>query len=115
MRAGEDIFFSLGNMSFNYKLKSDLGNFDKIILANTLIDSVIAHQYESLERDHMQILQVCCGDSTEFIGGSHQNESWLKVYQKMKDYLLVSICDPDLCEAGLQILHNFLTADTLKF
>ena len=33
----------------------------------------------------------------------------------MKDYLLVSICDPDLCEQGLLILHNFLTADTLKF
>ena len=33
----------------------------------------------------------------------------------MKDYLLVSICDPDLCEQGLAILHNFLTADSIKF
>lgn len=33
----------------------------------------------------------------------------------MKDYLLVSICDPDLCEQGTQILHNFLTADAMKF
>lgn len=33
----------------------------------------------------------------------------------MKDYLLVSICDPELCEQGLVILHNFLTADALKF
>lgn len=41
IRAGEDIYFSLGNSSFNYKLKSDLSNFDKILLANTLVDLVI--------------------------------------------------------------------------
>lgn len=40
--AGEDIYFSLGNLSFNYKLKSDLSNFDKILLSNALIDVVIA-------------------------------------------------------------------------
>ena len=39
--AGEDIYFSLGNLSFNYKLKSDLSNFDKILLSNSLIDVVI--------------------------------------------------------------------------
>lgn len=33
----------------------------------------------------------------------------------MKDYLLVSICDQELCSQGLAILHNFLTADALKF
>jgi hypothetical protein len=50
--AGEDIYFSLGNSSFNYKLKSDLSNFDKIILANTLIDIVIQNRFEFLEREH---------------------------------------------------------------
>jgi hypothetical protein len=67
-----------------------------------------------LETDHMQVLYVCCADPTEY-QSSHQAESWLKVFQKMKDYLLVSICDPELCDQGLFILHNFLTADTLKF
>lgn len=38
-------------------------------------------------------------------------ESWLKVFTKLKDYLLVSVCDPELCEDSLTILHNFLTAD----
>lgn len=114
IRAGEDIYFSLGNLSFNYKLKSDLGNFDKILLANALIDVVIHAQYESLESDHMQLLTVCCGNAREFVH-SHQAESWLKVFQKLKDYLLVSICDPELCEQGLHILHNFLTADAVKF
>jgi hypothetical protein len=95
-------------------LKSDLNNFDKILLSNALIDVVISRGYEMLETDHMQVLYVCCADPTEF-QSSHQAESWFKVFQKMKDYLLVSICDPELCDQGLFILHNFLTADTLKF
>lgn len=49
-------------MSFNYKLKSDLSNFDRITLATTLIDLVIQNQLESLEKEHMQVLMVCCGD-----------------------------------------------------
>ncbi len=64
---GEDLYFSLGNSSLKYKLKSDLANFDKIILANTLIDIIIQNQYESFEREHMDILMICCGDSSEFL------------------------------------------------
>jgi hypothetical protein len=42
-------------------------------------------------------------------------DGWLKVYQKMKDYLLVSICDVELCQDALAVLNNFLTNDVLKF
>lgn len=44
IRTGEEIYFSLGMQSFNYKLKSDINNFDNILLANTLIDLVIANE-----------------------------------------------------------------------
>lgn len=42
-------------------------------------------------------------------------ESWLKVFSKLKNYLLVSICDQEICADSLNILHNFLTADSLKY
>jgi hypothetical protein len=61
IRTGEEIFFSLGTVSFNYKLKSDLDNFDTILLANSLIEVIIGKQLESLEHEHMQIFMVCCG------------------------------------------------------
>lgn len=41
IRTGEEIYFSLGTVSFNYKLKSDLDNFDTILLANALIEVII--------------------------------------------------------------------------
>jgi hypothetical protein len=48
-------------------LRSDLVNFDKIFLANTLIDSVYSKQLEFLERDHIEIFLLCCGDKSEFV------------------------------------------------
>lgn len=114
IRAGEEIYFSLGSVSFNYKLKSDLGHFDMIQLANSMIDVIITSQLESLEKDHMQVFMVCCGNRSH-LQVSGLSESWLKVFQKLKDYLLVSICDPEICQDSLVILHNFLTADGLKY
>jgi hypothetical protein len=41
IRAGEEIFFSLGLVSFNYKLRADLSDIDPVLLCNSLIDYVI--------------------------------------------------------------------------
>lgn len=60
IRTGEEIYFSLGTVSFNYKLKSDLTNFDVILLANALMEVIIHQEKESLDVEHMQILMVCC-------------------------------------------------------
>lgn len=61
----------------------------------------------------MQLITVCAGANAEL--NSLMGESWLRVYQKLKDYLLVSICDQELCVESLAVLHNFLTHDTLKY
>lgn len=53
IRTGEEIYFSLGLVSFNYKLRSDLANIDPILLCNGVIDYVLSNGFESLEADHM--------------------------------------------------------------
>lgn len=113
IRSGEEIYFSLGLVSFNYKLRSDLADIDPILMCNSVIDYVISNGYESLEQEHMQLITVCAGANAELNG--LMGESWLRVYQKLKDYLLVSICDQELCVESLAVLHNFLTHDQLKY
>lgn len=113
IRAGEEIFFSLGLVSFNYKLRSDLADIDSVLLCNSLIDYVIANNYESLEKEHMQIISVCAGSHNSL--NPLVSDSWFKVYQKLKDYLLVSMCDAELVSEALDVLHNFLSDDHLKY
>lgn len=85
-----------------------------ILLSNALIDVVIHNEHQTLEAEHMQILLVCCGHK-DVMESTASQDSWVKVFQKMKEYLLVSICDQELCVESIMILHNFLTADGLKY
>jgi hypothetical protein len=100
-------------VSFNYKLRSDLNDIDPVLMANSLIDYVIANNYESLEKEHMQLISICAGPQAQL--NPDMNAAWIKVYQKLKDYLLVSICDQDLVCEALDVLNNFLTDDHLRY
>lgn len=116
IQTGEEIFYSFGNGSFNYKLKSDISNFDEYLMANALIDLLIQKGYDSLSKEHMQIFTICCGkDPDSTINVTVNSDNWTKFFQKFKDFLLVSICADDLVDEALDILHNFLTSPTLKF
>ena len=116
MKPGEEIIYSFGNGSFNYKLTSDIKNFDNLFLANSLIDNIIQHEYDSLLKEHMHIFMMCCGkDPDATINQTQLADSWFKVFSKFKDFLLVSICDEELIDDALVILHNFLTSSSLKF
>jgi len=116
MKPGEEIFYSFGNGSFNYKLKSDFKNFDLYQMANSLIDIITGMGFDSLLKEHMQIFMLTCGkDPENTINDGVNTEAWLKFFSKFKDFLIVSICDEELVEDALVILHNFLTSTNLKF
>lgn len=65
MKPGEEIFYSFGNGSFNYKLKSDFNNFDLLLMANSLIDIITSMGFDSLLKEHMQIFMLTCGKDPE--------------------------------------------------
>ena len=54
--ANEEIYFSLGNYSFNYVVKSNPQYFDKISLGAALADHVLTAQLENLEKQHIDVL-----------------------------------------------------------
>lgn len=51
----------------------------------------------------------------DLISTAAQVEQWLKVFNKLRDYLLAALWYAPIQEQSLIILHNFLTADQLKF
>jgi hypothetical protein len=83
------------------------------MMCNSVIDYVISNGFESLEQEHMQLINVCAGPNAQLNG--LLSDSWMKVYSKLKDYLLVSICDQDLSKDAIAVLHNFLTHDQMKY
>jgi len=103
-----------GNFSMTYNLQSDLNNFDKILLSNGLADQAIQQNLENLDPKHLAILTWCMGPD-DLISTAGQVEQWLKVFAKIRDYLLAALWSLPIQEQALKILHNFLSADQLKF
>ena len=58
---------------------------------------------------------LCIGNNAYALNQSQNSEAWFKVFQKFQDFLLISICDEELVDDALVILHNFLTSPALKF
>ena len=80
-KPGEEIFYSFGNGSFNYKLMSDIKHFDKLHMANALIDLIIGMEFDSLMKEHMEIFMLCTGeDPDNTINNSLQSEQWFKFF-----------------------------------
>lgn len=65
IKPGEEIFYSIGDGSFNYKLQSDLSHFDEYQMASALIDIIVNQGYDSLLKEHMQIFMLACGVNPE--------------------------------------------------
>jgi len=63
----------------------------------------------------MQIFMLCIGNNAQGLNQSQNADSWFKVFQKIKDFILIAICDEELVNDTLVILHQFLTSPALKF
>ena len=85
-------------------------------MANSLIDLIIGMEFDSLLKEHMEIFMICTGEDPEnTINNSLQSDQWFKFFQKFKDFLLVAICDEELVDNAIVVLHNFMTSPNLKF
>lgn len=74
-----------------------------MLLANALIDIVQQNDLDALRPEHMRIFSYCMGKPphSNLLRQPSQSDGWLKVFQKFKDYLLVSICDEELVDDAL--------------
>lgn len=107
----EEIYFSLGNNSDIYMVKSNPQYLDKLIMLRSLADFIIENELESLEAIHIDMISLF----TEQEMDSKQHEVWFRIFSKLKEYLFVAICDQDLYSTALKILLKFFSTEQLKF
>ena len=107
----EEIYFSLGSNSDNYRVKSNPDFFDRISIARSLADYIIENELESLESVHIDLIDFATNQGMD----SKYLDSWFKIFAKLKEYLFVAICDQDLYTQALTILHRFFSTEQLKF
>lgn len=69
-------------------------------------DEVKASNLGNLQPAHLEIILGVVGHLNEF--PMEQSVEWKQVFVRLKDYLLVELCDPTLCQSISQCLLKFL-------
>ena len=107
----EEIYFSLGENSDIYMVRSNPQLLDKLSMLKALSDLIIDNELENLQSIHIELIAFFTDQEMD----SKQHETWFKVFSKLKEYLFVAICDTDLYELALKILLRFFSTEQLKF
>jgi hypothetical protein len=88
---------------------ADLYGNSGYVLVNALKDDVKSKQLSNFEVEHISILAACvqaqCIDSVQ----TPLNESWMEIYNEMKSWVLVALCDPDASSLAALIVELYAT------
>jgi hypothetical protein len=94
--------YVLGTNTQKYKLGGVPLIWDALVVAESLARQVQDDQLDNLDVAHIEVLTACLLNEP--------TEAWLGVYESLKDYLFVALCDVDICSMSAHILIRFMTA-----
>ena len=73
------------------------------LVASELESFIRSNDLKFLEQVHIQVFEACLVQ--EF--GDVDIDEWLKIFQNLKRYFFIALCDRELCFASIQILKKF--------
>jgi hypothetical protein len=104
----EEGLFVLGPSTQRYKLGGVPLLWDPTIVANALALHVKRNALENLEEQHVEVLKACLMQEPSDL------QKWYGVFDILKEYVFVGLCDPEICTSAAFILRRFLTASALQ-
>ena len=73
-----------------------------LYIAQSLEKYIWENQLENLEQAHIEIFESAL--KQEFYENSHT--SWIHIFNSMKSYFFISLCDRDFCRISIEILKK---------
>lgn len=100
---------TLSGYNWEYDIEVDHSEIDKVILLRSLSDFITSKNFENLSIRQMSIFNCCISKTVT----PSELDSWVRVYRQMRDYLFVSLADPELNEKALLVIQKFLTISSV--
>ena len=97
----------LGPSAQRYKVGGAPLLWNTLEIATSLATIVRSKNLENLESAHVEVLKAC------LIREPSDVNLWGPIYDTLKDYLFVGLCDPEICYSTCQILKRLLSAKAL--
>jgi len=77
-------------------------------MVKILIEGIKVENLGHLEVEHIEIIEACvCSEI--FDEGS--KKQWIDIFDGLKEYLFVGLCDLELCEKSIKIIKSFYKND----
>lgn len=96
----------MGNRSLKYRLGGVPELWDSHGIATSLANYVRQNNLDSLNDAHIDVLLAC-------LIKKPNSPEWISVFDSLKDYLYVGLCDPEINYGSVLILRSFLTAENI--
>ena len=64
---------------------------------------------DSFEKEHIDILRACLVKELQV----EDKERWLDIYDHLKEYIFLSLCDKRLCELASEILKKLFFYESI--
>lgn len=77
----------------------------------TYLEKLIKTQnLENLEQSHVEIFDACL--QQDFYEDSHAK--WLEIFDSLKSYFFISLCDRDFCKTSIEILKKIYVNEVMQ-
>jgi hypothetical protein len=84
--------------------------WNSVGIAEALENYVKTDNLDSFDRVHCEILAGCLVQNLEPSDG----EIWLRIYENLKSYIFVGLCERDLCQLCSDVAKKFFTFNVVQ-
>lgn len=84
--------------------------WNSVGIAESIERFVQAQDLMNLDREHVEILAGCLVQQPQ----PEDRDTWFRIYENLKSYIFVGLCDRDLCNICGEILKKFLTFEAVQ-
>eukprot|EP00826_Nyctotherus_ovalis_P022263 TRINITY_DN17318_c0_g2_i1.p1 TRINITY_DN17318_c0_g2~~TRINITY_DN17318_c0_g2_i1.p1 ORF type:complete len:821 (+),score=324.45 TRINITY_DN17318_c0_g2_i1:73-2535(+) len=99
----EEDAYVIGVYTQKYKTFGAPLEWCSLYVASELESFIRENELKFLEHVHIQVFQACLVQDFSL----DDVEEWLSIFQSLKRYFFIALCDRELCYASIQILKKF--------
>jgi hypothetical protein len=84
--------------------------WNSVGVAEALENYVQEQGLDSFERVHVEILAGCLVQPLQ----EKDWETWFRIYESLKSYIFIGLCDRDLCQLCTEVLKKLFTYEMIQ-
>ena len=84
--------------------------WDSLFIAKELEKYIKLHNLEALEWDHINIFEACLVKEFK----EEEIDKWITIFQELKSYFFIAMCDSDLSLLSIEILKKFFMNEKMQ-